>query len=60
MAGGINVKGKKTKRGERMTKGTYKLVKGRKVFTANLIDTINFGRKRIALFSVRKVRPNSN
>ena len=57
MANGIQVNGKKTKRGERMTKGHYTLVKGRKKFSGTLIDTINFGRKRIALFSVRKSPP---
>jgi hypothetical protein len=58
MAGEITIKGKKAKRGERMTKGNgWRLAttKGSKrVFTGTLIETINFGGKRLAIFSVRK------
>jgi hypothetical protein len=58
MAGGITIKGKKAKRGERMTKGKgWRLatVKGRKrVFVGALLETFNFGEKRIAIFSVPK------
>jgi hypothetical protein len=58
MANEIQVFGKKAKRGERMPRGTgWRLarIRGRKlVFAGTLIDTINFGRKRIAIFSVPK------
>lgn len=51
------VKGKRAKRGERMTSGKgWRLlkVKGKKVFVGTLLDTFNFGKKRIAIFSVPK------
>ena len=58
MAGGITIHGNKAKRGERMTKGKgWRLatVRGRKrVFVGTLLETINFGGKRIAIFSVPK------
>jgi len=58
MAGRITIKGQKAKKGERMTKGKgWRLatVKGRKrVFAGTLLETINFGEKRFAIFSVPK------
>lgn len=58
MAGDISIKGKKTPKGKKMTKGTrWRLVAttGRKrVFVATLLDTINIGSKRLAIFSVPK------
>lgn len=58
MATEIRIKGEKAKKGERMTKGKgWRLatVTGRKrVFVATLIQTVNFGQKRIAIFSVPK------
>lgn len=58
MAGGISIKGQKARRGERMTKGKgWRLatVSGRKrVFVGTLLQTLNFGGKRIAIFSVPK------
>lgn len=58
MAHEISIKGQKAKKGERMTKGKgWRLatVNGRKrVFVATLLHTINFGNKRIAIFSVPK------
>ena len=54
----ITIKGKKPKRGERMTKGTrwrIAAVTGRKrVFVGTLLHTINIGAKRLAIFSVPK------
>jgi len=54
----IAIQGKKAKRGERMTKGTgWRLarVRGKKlVFVGTLLETINMGSKRIAIFSVPK------
>ena len=58
-------KGKKTKityegvaatRGERMTKGPWRLMHryNKKVFVGSLINTINIGGKRLAIFSVPK------
>lgn len=43
-------------RGERMTKGPWRLMNknNKKVFVGSLIDTINIGGKRIAIFSVPK------
>jgi hypothetical protein len=43
-------------RGERMTKGAWRLynTKNNKIFVGSLIDTINIGNQRIALFSVPK------
>lgn len=58
MAPKITIKGKKPKRGARMTKGTrWRLaaVSGRKrVFVGTLLHTLNFGSKRLAIFSVPK------
>jgi hypothetical protein len=58
MASEITIKGQKAKRGERMTKGSgWRLAttKGKKrVFVGTLVETINFGGKRIAIFSVPK------
>jgi len=58
MAGGITIHGKKAKRGERMTNGAgWRLATthGRKrVFTGRLIDTVNAGNVRLAIFSVPK------
>jgi len=55
----ITIKGKKPRRGEKMTKGTgwrLAVVRGRKrVFVGTLLETINMGpTKRIAIFSVPK------
>ena len=58
MAGEISINGKKAKRGEKMRKGTgWRLatLKGRhRVFVGTLLQTFNFGSKRIAVFSVPK------
>jgi len=58
MAAGIVIKGQKARRGERMTGGKgWRLatVKGRKrVFVGTLLQTFNFGNKRLAIFSVPK------
>ncbi len=58
MAAGITIKGQKARRGERMTKGKgWRLatVSGRKrVFVGTLLHTFNFGKKRLAIFSVPK------
>jgi hypothetical protein len=53
----ITIKGQKAKRGERMTKGAGRLatIKGKKrVFVGSLLETINRGKERIAIFSVPK------
>ena len=54
----ITIKGKKASRGERMTKGQgwrLAVVKGRKrIFVGTLLDTYNFGKQRLAIFSVPK------
>ncbi len=54
----ITIHGERAKKGERMTKGKgWRLaaVKGRKrVFVGTLLDTINLGKKRLAIFSVPK------
>jgi hypothetical protein len=51
----VTIKGQKAQRGERMRSGKgWRLAKGRRVFAGTLLDTINFGRKRIAIFSVPK------
>jgi hypothetical protein len=53
----ITIKGERAKRGERMTSGKgWRLVKARskKVFVGTLLETINLGKKRIAIFSVPK------
>ena len=58
MASEITIRGEKAKRGERMRKGKgwrIAAVKGRKrVFTATLLETVNAGSVRIAIFSVPK------
>lgn len=58
MAGGIIIRGQKAKRGERLTKGQgWRLATttGRKrVFIATLLESFNFGSKRLAIFSVPK------
>ena len=58
MAGGIVIKGQKAKPGERMTGGSgWRLAttKGSKrVFVGTLLNTYNFGKKRLAIFSVPK------
>jgi len=58
MAGQIKIMGQKARRGDRMTKGKgWRLAvqKGRKrVFIGTLLETINFGSKRLAIFSVPK------
>jgi hypothetical protein len=58
MASEITIKGQKAKTGERMTGGQgWRLAttKGKKrVFVATLIQTFNFGKKRLAIFSVPK------
>jgi hypothetical protein len=54
----ITIQGKKPRKGEKMTKGTgWRLatVRGRKrVFAGTLLETINMGQRRIAIFSVPK------
>lgn len=58
MANEITIKGQKAKHGERMTHGKgWRLatVRGRKrVFVGTLLQTVNFGKKRLAIFSVPK------
>jgi hypothetical protein len=58
MAADIIIKGKRAKKGERMTGGNgWRLVttKGRKrVFVGTLLKTVNAGDVRIAVFSVPK------
>jgi hypothetical protein len=58
MASEITIRGKKAKRGERMTKGKrWRLarVTGQNlVFVGTLLETINMGSRRIAIFSVPK------
>jgi len=58
MSNEITIKGKKAKRGERMTKGSgWRLAptKGAtRVFVGTLLETINRGKERIAIFSVPK------
>jgi hypothetical protein len=58
MASEITIQGKKPRKGENMTKGTgWRLAKvsGRKrVFVGTLLETINLGKNRIAIFSVPK------
>lgn len=58
MASKITIKGKKPKKGKRLTKGTrwrIAAVTGRKrVFVGTLLQTFNFGTKRLAIFSVPK------
>jgi len=58
MANEITIEGVKARKGERMRKGKgWRLaaVKGRKrIFVAALLQTYNFGKKRLAIFSVPK------
>jgi hypothetical protein len=58
MANQIKIMGQRARRGERMTKGKgwrLAIEKGRKrVFIGTLLETINFGDKRLAIFSVPK------
>ena len=58
MANDITISGKKPKKGEKMTERTgWRLVttKGKKrVFAGTLLGTYNYGRARIAIFSVPK------
>lgn len=54
----IAIKGKKPRKGKRLTKGTrwrIAAVTGRKrVFVGTLLKSFNFGSKRLAIFSVPK------
>jgi hypothetical protein len=54
----IKILGRRARRGERMTKGKgwrLAMEKGRKrVFVGTLLETINLGNRRLALFSVPK------
>ena len=58
MVSEITIKGKKPRKGEKMTKGTgwrLAVVRGRKrVFVGTLLETINMGSRRIAIFSLPK------
>ena len=58
MATEITIKGEKAGRGERMTKGKgwrLAVLKGRRrIFVGTLLDTYNFGKMRLAIFSVPK------
>lgn len=58
MADEISIRGSRAPKGEKMTKGAgWRLVttKGkRRVFVGTLLQTVNFGNKRLAIFSVRK------
>jgi hypothetical protein len=58
MANEISIKGQRARKGERMTRGTgwrLAIVRGRKrVFVATLLQTMNFGNMRLAIFSVPK------
>jgi hypothetical protein len=58
MANQIKIMGQRARRGERMTKGKgwrLAIEKGRtRVFIGTLLETINFGDKRLAIFSVPK------
>ena len=52
----VTIEGVKTKRGEKMLNGRYRLVNAytKRVFGGTLIDTINKGKIRLAIFSVPK------
>lgn len=54
----ITIRGVKAKRGERLTRGSawqLAATKGKKrILAATLLQTFNFGTKRIAIFSVPK------
>ena len=58
MAAQIRILGQRARRGERMTKGKgwrLAMEKGRKrVFVGTLLETINLGDRRLAIFSVPK------
>ena len=58
MASEITIKGVRAKKGLKMTKGQgwrLAIIKGKKrVFVGTLLETINMGSKRIAIFSVPK------
>jgi len=58
MTNDIQIHGTKAKKGERLTKGNgWRLAttKGEKrVFVGTLLETINIGTKRLAIFSVPK------
>ncbi len=58
MAGDITIRGVKAPKGAKMTKGSsWRLVatKGRqRVFNGTLLQTINIGNRRLAIFSVPK------
>jgi len=57
MARMITIRAARARKGERMTRGGYQLVprRGRKrIFSGSLIDTVNVGKIRIALFTVPK------
>jgi hypothetical protein len=49
-------RGQPATRGDRMTKGAWRLLNtgNRKVFVGSLVDTINVGKYRLAIFSVPK------
>jgi hypothetical protein len=52
----VTIYGTKTRRGEKMLAGPYRLVntQTKRVFVGSLIDTINKGKLRLAIFSVPK------
>jgi len=58
MADQVQIMGEKAKRGDRMTKGKgwrLAVIKGdKRIFVGTLLETINMGNKRLAIFSVPK------
>ena len=49
------IRGDRTARGEKMLKGPWRLVSPHMLeFPATLVDTINIGKTRLAIFSVPK------
>jgi len=52
----VTIQGYPTKRGEKMHNGRYRLVNAdtKRVFIGTLVDTINKGKVRLAIFSVPK------
>ena len=52
----VTIRGVPTRRGEKMLPGPYRLVNAytKRVFVGSLIDTINKGKIRLAIFSVPK------
>jgi hypothetical protein len=58
MSGEITIRGKKARKGERMTSGTgwrlAKITGNKLVFAGTLLKKFNFGPTRIAVFSVPK------